>query len=66
MENELEDYLIEEYKGYNGSTANDIIIKEKSPRKSLIGNNGDFNLANPNLYKGIFPLMMMTYGQENK
>lgn len=45
--------------------ADDIIIKRNSPRKSLVGNNGDFDLTNPNLYKGILPLIM-TYGQDNK
>lgn len=45
--------------------ADDIIIKRNSPRKSLVGNNGDFDLTNLNLYKGILPLIM-TYGQDNK
>lgn len=36
---------------------NDYIFGEETPRKSLIGNNGNFNLLNPNIYKGlIYPL----------
>ncbi len=36
-----------------GKPVTDVIIHEGTPRKSLIGNNGDFNLANPNIYKGL-------------
>lgn len=38
---------------------NDYILGPKTPRKSLLGNNGDFNLLNPNLYKAILPFGVM-------
>lgn len=36
---------------------NDIIIGKNTPRKYLLGNNGNFDLNNPNVYKGIIPLI---------
>ena len=42
-------------KGLNVLT-NDFIIHKGTPRKSILGNNGDFNLNNKNIYRGFIPL----------
>lgn len=38
---------------------NDIILNNGTVRKSLIGNNGDFDWANPNIYKGLLPVFSL-------
>ena len=53
-------------KGYHNETiqdyhkriflGDDFIIGPKTPRKSLLGNNGNFDLSNPNIYKSFFPI----------
>jgi len=42
----------------------DLILHSGTPRKSLIGNNGDFDLSNPNIYKALMPFLIggTTYG----
>ncbi len=35
------------------------VINRKVPRKSLVGNNGDFNINNPNLYKVLAPFLLI-------
>ncbi|MFS2724460.1 glucosaminidase domain-containing protein [Bacteroides thetaiotaomicron] len=42
----------------------DLILHSGTPRKSLIGNNGDFDLSNPNIYKTLMPFLIggTTYG----
>lgn len=42
----------------------DLILHSGTPRKSLIGNNGDFDLSNPNIYKALMPFLIggATYG----
>lgn len=40
---------------------NDIILNNGTVRKSLIGNNGDFDWANPNIYKGLLPVFSLNY-----
>lgn len=42
-------------KGLNVPT-NDFIIHAGTPRKSILGNNGNFNLNDKNLYRGFVPL----------
>lgn len=45
--------------------ATDMVINRKTPRKSLIGNNGDFNINNPNLYRVLAPFLIgMSYGYD--
>lgn len=44
----------------------DIIIHAGTPRKSLLGNNGDFNMHNRNIYKGVIPLSIFSLGLANK
>ena len=50
------DFLIRTQKG------NDIIIGRNTPRKYLLGNNGNFDLSNPNVYKILTPLIEISYG----
>lgn len=48
-------------------TSNDLVIHEGTPRKSLLGNNGNFNINDKNIYRGLIPLEIlggMTYGNE--
>ena len=42
----------------------DLILHSGTPRKSLVGNNGDFDLSNPNIYKALMPFLIggTTYG----
>ena len=42
----------------------DLILHSGTPRKSLIGNNGDFDLSNPSIYKTLMPFLIggTTYG----
>ena len=42
-------------KGLNVPT-NDFIIHKGTPRKSMLGNNGNFNLNDKNIYRGFIPL----------
>lgn len=39
------------------SPQNNVIIAPKSPRKSLLGNNGNFDINNKNIFKGIVPII---------
>lgn len=39
------------------SPQNDVIIAPKSPRKSLLGNNGNFDINNKNIFKGVVPVI---------
>ena len=45
---------------------NDIIINDGTARKSLLGNNGNFDLSNPNIYKALIPLGLVTTFYNNK
>lgn len=40
---------------------NDIILRDGTVRKSLLGNNGNFDWINPNIYKGLLPLAGLYY-----
>lgn len=40
---------------------NDIILRDGTVRKSLLGNNGNFDMINPNIYKGLLPLAGLYY-----
>lgn len=42
-----------------GNEGTNAIINRKVPRKSLVGNNGDFNINNPNLYKVLAPFLLI-------
>lgn len=47
------------YKDYDPmNMATDIVINDKVPRKALVGNNGDFNINNPNIYKVLAPFLV--------
>lgn len=49
---EFFDYIGRVYMG------DDLVINEKVPRKSLLGNNGDFDLSNYNIYKSLIPTII--------
>lgn len=51
-----------------GDLVNDVVLKEGTPRKSLLGNNGDFNLKNKNIYRGIIGTygLHKTYSQNDR
>lgn len=38
----------------------DYILKDKLPRKSVLGNNGNFDIKNKNMYKALLPLTLIT------
>ena len=42
----------------NGDLVSDVIIHKGTPRKSLIGNNGNFDFLNPNIYKAGVPFLL--------
>lgn len=42
-----------------GNEGTNAVINRKVPRKSLVGNNGDFNINNPNLYKVLAPFLLI-------
>ena len=46
----------------------DLILHSGTPRKSLTGNNGNFDLSNPNIYKALIPFLIggTTYGFNRK
>lgn len=47
------------------TASNDFVIHEGTPRKSIVGNNGNFNLNDKNIYRGLIPLGVigrMSYG----
>ena len=44
----------------NGFMVNDTYIAPKVPRKSLVGGNGNFDLNDKNIYKGLLPFTLMT------
>lgn len=45
----------------------DLVLKPGVPRKSLLGNNGDFNLSKHNMYKGLLPFgLMVPFYNESK
>ena len=52
----------------NGQRVTDIVIHEGTPRKSVLGNNGNFDLSNPNIYRGLLPFIFgsTAYGLTNK
>ena len=47
--------------------ANDLVIHKGTPRKSIVGNNGNFDLSNNNIYRGLFPIALgsTAYGISN-
>lgn len=49
----LYDYYDRVFKG------DDVILGKDVPRKSLLGNNGDFDLLNKNIYKSLIPASLM-------
>ena len=60
---ELPSYLPKEtLSDYNKRVflGDDYIIGKNISRKSLLGNNGNFDLSNPNIYKGITPFAVST------
>ncbi len=49
------------------TVSNNFIIHEGTPRKSIVGNNGNFDLNNKNIYRGLIPFGVaggMNYGNE--
>ncbi len=40
-----------------GDLTNDVVIHPKTVRKSLLGNNGNFDLSNINIYRGLPPIV---------
>ncbi len=50
--------------GY-GDKVNDYIINNNVPRKSVIGNNGNFDLQNINIYKLLTPFGLVTHNNNN-
>lgn len=48
----------------DGKPVTDIIIHSGTPRKSLLGNNGNFNLLDKNIYRGLIPLGLIGLGNE--
>ena len=51
---QLYDYYKRVFKG------DDVVLGKDVPRKSLLGNNGNFDLSNKNIYKSLFPLLIGT------
>ena len=51
---QLHDYYKRVFKG------DDVVLGKDVPRKSLLGNNGNFDLSNKNIYKSLFPLLIGT------
>ena len=51
---QLHDYYKRVFKG------DDVALGKDVPRKSLLGNNGNFDLSNKNIYKSLFPLLIGT------
>lgn len=51
---QLHDYYKRVFKGDN------VVLGKDVPRKSLLGNNGNFDLSNKNIYKSLFPLLIGT------
>ena len=43
-----------------GTSPSELVVPNSSNYKSLLGNNGDFNVFNPNIYKGLIPLGIMS------
>lgn len=39
----------------NNEKVTDYVIHKGTPRKSILGNNGDFNLSNKNIYRSLLP-----------
>lgn len=50
----LHDYYKRVFKG------DDVVLGKNVSRKSLLGNNGNFDLSNKNIYKSLFPLLIGT------
>ena len=48
----VDDYYERVFKG------DDVILGKDTPRKSLLGNNGNFDLSNINIYKGLAPFIL--------
>lgn len=42
---------------HSGLPSNDLVIINGAPRKSLIGNNGNFDAADKNIYRALIPLI---------
>lgn len=60
---ELSQYYNRVFKG------DDYIFGEDVPRKSLLGNNGNFNFTKSNIYKGLIPFALplgIGYSLSNK
>ena len=43
-----------------GGSPAELVVPEPNNYKSLLGNNGNFDALNPNMYKGILPLGLLT------
>lgn len=54
----LYDYYDRVFKG------DDIILGKNVPRKSLLGNNGNFDLLNKNIYKGLIPFVLYDFASQ--
>lgn len=52
----------------SGELVDDVVIHEGIPRKSLLGNNGNFDISNSNIYKGLIPFTigLSFYGSTKK
>ena len=47
-------------------TGDDLILGKNSVRKSINGNNGNFDLSNPNIYRAIAPLLTFSLINKNE
>ncbi|MBR1379049.1 MAG: hypothetical protein IJ557_08010 [Bacteroidaceae bacterium] len=50
----------------NGQKVTDVVIHEGTPRKSVLGNNGNFDLTNKNIYKSLLPFGIGTWVLSDK
>ena len=50
----------QEYFSLLNQPYNDTVLGPGVPRKSLLGNNGNFDFSNPNIYKGLLPFGLIT------
>ena len=50
----------QEYFSLLNKPYNDTVLGPGVPRKSLLGNNGNFDFSNPNIYKGLLPFGLIT------
>lgn len=49
----------------SGKVVNDVVIHSDVPRKSLLGNNGNFDFSDKNIYKMLIPTIIGGYSTLN-